>query len=297
MREGAAGEANARARVLERRQARAGFRVVWLVAALACGSRGSDAVRIPSALRVGASHSLRDTGLLAAVADEFHERTQRSLVPTFVGTSDGFAAAKGGLVDLLWLQSRRHEDAFVAEGYGINRRDIMYDEYVIVGPRSDPAGIGRAGSAVQALSLLSDTGARFVSRGDESGMHVRERSLWKLAKVQPHPAWYSSSNAGMVPTLEQASQRGAYALADLPTFLMHRERLELEIWVRGDPRLHSAFGAVAVNPMRVTGTDYAAAMAFIDFLTSAAAQAFIRDFGRERYGTALYHPLREAGDP
>jgi tungstate transport system substrate-binding protein len=291
MREGAAVDADACARLLGRRRACASL----VVALLGCGTYGSDGVgRVPSELRVGAAYSLRDSGLPAGIAGEFQTRTQRPLAPTFVGTSDALATARAGLVDLLWIQSREHEDAFVAEGYGINRRDVMSGEYVIVGPPRDPAGIGGADSAVQALGLLSETGASFVSRGDESSMHARERSLWKLARVQPDPAWYSSLDAGMVPTLERASERGAYALADLATFLMHRERLELTIWVRGDPRLHTRFGAIAVNPMRVSGTDYGAAMAFIEFLTSVSGQAFIRDFGRERYGTALYQPLREA---
>jgi len=289
MREGATAVANARARVLERSR-------VWgaLVAgSLACG--GPDAARgAPRALRVGAAYSLQDTGLLGAVAAEFHAQTERTLAPTIVGPSDALATARAGLVDVFWMQSRGHEDAFVAEGYGINRRDVMYSEFVIVGPPSDPAGIGDADSAVAALGLLSGAGASFVSRGDDSGTHTRERSLWKLASVQPDPTWYSSLGMGMVPTLQHASERGAYALADLPTFLLHRERLNLEVWVRGDPRLHSGFGVIAVNPMRVSGTDYGAAMVFIEFLTSASAQALIRDFGSERYGTALFHPLREA---
>lgn len=296
MQKGAAVEANVRPQVLGRGLTRGGSFSMMLVAALACGSSSDASRRLPSTLRVGASHSLGDTGLLAAIAGEFEAGTQRLLAPTFVGTSDAVEAAKGGLVDVLWLQSRRHEDALAAEGYGINRRDVMYSEYVIVGPPSDPAGIGHTESAVRALGLLSAAGARFVSRGDESGMYARERSLWKLAEVQPDPAWYSSLRAGMVPTLERASERGAYALADLPTFLMHRERLQLEIWVRGDPRLHAGFGVIAINPMRVSGIDYPAAMAFIDFLTSAPGQAFIRDFGRERYGVALYHPSSEVGD-
>lgn len=244
-------------------------------------------------LRVGTASSLQDSGLCAAVAAAFSARAQLERAATCVGMRDPVAAAKDGQVDLLWLQSRAHEDAFVADGYGINRRDIMYGEFVIVGPRSDPAGIGRADSAVHALGLLSDARARFVTRGDQSGAHLRERSLWKLARVEPDPAWYWSVDASMVPTLQRASELGAYALADLPTFLLYREGLELKIWVQGDPRLQSGYGAMAVNPLRVSGTDYAASMAFIEFLTSPPAQALIGEFGRERYGTSLFHPLAE----
>jgi len=198
---------------------------------------------------------------------------------------------RAGQADLVLVHARALEDAFVSEGYGINRRDVMYSEYVIVGPPSDPAGIGGLSSAVEALGRLSRARAPFVSRGDASGNQTRELELWSLASVEPDPAWYQSLGAGMLETLTRASALGAYALADRPTYLVNQSRLELKVLVRGDSRLHNAYGVIAVNPTRVKDTHYAGAAAFIDFLTSSSARAIIAEFGRAEFGAPLFSPL------
>jgi tungstate transport system substrate-binding protein len=135
-----------------------------------------------------------------------------------------------------------------------------------------------------------------VSRGDDSGNQARELELWSLASVELDAAWYQSLGAGMLETLTRASVLGAYALADRPTYLVHQSALDLKVLVRGDSRLHNAYGVIAVNPTRVKGTHYAGAAAFIDFLTSSSARAIITEFGRAEFGESLFSPLGGAKD-
>jgi len=230
------------------------------------------------------------------VGREFTTRTQRTLAPSFVGSGEALERAAAGQADVVWTHARPSEDAFVMQGNGINRRDVMYSEFVIVGPASDPAQIKGSLSAVEALLRVARAGAPFISRGDQSGTHVRELALWKLAAVEPEPSWHTSLHAGMVGTLTRASERGAYTLVDLPTFLVHEQLLALQVLLRGDTRLHNPYGIIAVNPARFPDTDYDGAMAFIDFVTSPAGQDLIRDYGRERFGTLLFHPMIELED-
>ena len=267
---------------------------LWgLMVGLGCRAPDDSSVVPQSPLRLASTHSFEESGLFAVVSQEFTARTQRTLAASFAGSGEALEEAKQGRADVVWVHSRRSEDAFVVEGYGINRRDVMYSEFVIVGPPSDPAKIAESGSAVEALLRLSHARARFVSRGDESGTHVRELSLWKLAEVEPEPSWYKRLHAGMVATLTEASEEGAYTLSDLPTFLMNQAPLALKILVRGDARLRNPYGVIAVNPTQLPGTDYGGAMSFIDFVTSSVGQDLIRDYERERFGTVMFHPLVE----
>lgn len=267
---------------------------VALLLGVACGTPGSAAAPQPT-LRLASTYAVEEPGLFAILSPEFSARTQRTLAPTFVGSGEALELAKVGQADVVWSHSRPSEDAFISEGYGLNRRDVMYSEFVIVGPSADPAKISGSGSAVEALTRLSRARAPFVSRGDQSGTQLRELALWKLAGIEPDPSWYTSLHAGTVATLSEASKRRAYALSDLPTFLMQEHQLALQVLVRGDSRLHNPYGVIAVNPDRFPDTDYEGAMAFIDFLTSAAGQAVIADYGRELFGTSLFHPLADRG--
>jgi tungstate transport system substrate-binding protein len=258
--------------------------------------RPPDPAYLPRpALRLAGTYSVEEPGLFSVLSPEFSARTQRKLAATFVGSGEALELAKQGQADVVWSHARPEEDAFVSDGYGINLRDVMYSEFVIVGPSADPAKIAGASSAVDALARLSRVRAAFVSRGDQSGTQARELALWKLAGVEPDPSWYSSLHAGTLATLREASQRGAYALSDLPTFLTQEQQLALKVLVRGDSRLHSPFAVVAVNPDRFPDSDYEGAMTFIDFLTSEVGQELIANYGRARFGTPLFHPLAERG--
>jgi tungstate transport system substrate-binding protein len=246
-------------------------------------------------LRLAGTYAVEEPGLFSVLSPEFSARTQLELAPTFVGTGEALNLARHGQADVVWCHSRADEDAFISEGYGINRRDVMYSEFVVVGPSADPAQIAGSSSAVEAFAWLSRVRAPFVSSGDQSGTHSRELALWKLAGVEPDPSWHASLHAGTLATLREASKRGAYAFTDLPTFLIHEQQLALKVLVRGDSRLHNPYGVIAVNPDRFPDCDYEGAMAFIDFLTSEAGQQLIADYGRKRFGTPLFHPLVERG--
>jgi tungstate transport system substrate-binding protein len=251
-------------------------------------SNGDGAPEQP--LRVATSTSLEHSGMFAAVAEEFEQTTQRALTKAFVGTGRALALGRSGAADVVLVHSRVSEDAFVAEGYGINRRDVMYSEYVIVGPPNDPARIRGLESAVDAFHKLAGAKNQFVSRGDDSGNHDRERELWKLAGLEPQGPWYEPLDAGMWVTLKRASDSGAYALSDLPTYVVNRDKLRMSILVGGDERLKNRYAVIAVNPTRVSPVDYSGAMDFVDFLTSPAARALIGDFGRAEYGLPLFLP-------
>jgi tungstate transport system substrate-binding protein len=256
--------------------------------ALGCLSGGGEAA--PQPLRVATSASLEHSELFAALAREFEQRAQRALKPAFVGTSQALELARGGAADVVLVHSRVSEDAFVAEGYGINRRDVMYSEYVIVGPPDDPAKIRQLSSAVDAFRALSAAEGPFFSRGDGSGNHDRERELWELAGVEPSAPWYTPLDAGMWVTLQRASERGAYALSDLQTYVVNRGKLRSNLLLRGDVRLQNRYAIIAVNPMRVSRVDYSGAMDLVDFLTSPAAREMIGGFGRAEYGLPLFVP-------
>jgi len=262
------------------------------LAALA-GATGCTAERTPAAarpLRVGSSYSLDDSGLMSVLAARFRESSGLELRASFVGTDKALALGRGGLVDAVVVHSRADEDVFVRDGFGVNRRAVMYSEYVIVGPAADPAGIRALPSAVEALRKIALNQSTFCSRGDQSGNHTRERSLWALVGSEPRSPWYVSTKAGMFETLRRASEARAYALADRPTYLAKRKSLELEILVEGDSRLHNQYAVIAVNPLKVGNVDYEGALRFVDFLTSPAVQKLIGDFGRQTLGQAIFSP-------
>jgi tungstate transport system substrate-binding protein len=269
--------------------------LLGLLLALSCNAR--DAVESePAPLRVATSNSLQHSGLFVELATAFSDQTNQVVQPLFVGSGQALAMGRAGKADLVLVHARPMEDAFVSDGYGVNRRDVMYSEYWIVGPPTDPAGIGGLSSAIEALVRLSHAREPFLSRGDDSGNHMREVDLWSLASVERDADWYRRLGTGMLETLTQASMLGAYALVDRPTYLVNQSHLNLKVLVQGDTRLHNPYGVIAVNPIRLSGTNYAAAIAFLDFLTSSTAQAIIADFGRAEYGASLFSPAGGAKD-
>jgi tungstate transport system substrate-binding protein len=248
----------------------------------------------PSVVRLATSTSLRDSGLYAALAPRFERETGHTLQATFSGSGEALAMARAGQADVVWAHSRAAEDAFVSEGFGLNRRDVMHNEYIIVGPAGDPAQVEGLDSSVEALTKIARSRAAFVSRGDNSGTHARERDLWRLTGLEPTASWYMVSEAGMLPTLVHASKTGAYTLTDTASYIANREQLQLKALVGGDARLENRYAVIAVNPAKLSGVNYEGAMAFIDFLTSDAVRALIADFGRSEHGASLFVPFREA---
>ncbi len=250
--------------------------------------------------------SVDDSGLLDVVIPAFTAGSGIAVRVVAVGTGQALAYARRGDADVVLVHAPEAELEFVAQGHGVERRPVMYNEFVLVGPAADPAGVRGLKSLAGALERLAAAAAggasgragggpappvRFVSRGDRSGTHLAELDLWRAAGLDPagfDRAWYLEVGAGMAETLTLASERGAYTLADTSTFVAWRSRLALEVLVAQEPPLKNPYHVIAVNPARHPRVNHAGALALIEFLTSERGRAIIREFGRERYGEPIF---------
>lgn len=233
--------------------------------------------------------SVRDAGLLDELLPMFEARTGIVVKVVAVGSGQAMELGRRGEADLLLVHAPAGERAFVEAGYGIDRRALMHNDFVLVGPAADPAGI-RGRSAVAAMRAISEHVARFVSRGDRSGTHAREQRLWEAAGIEPSREWRLESGQGMGATLVIADQLSAYTLSDIGTFLAHRGPLELEILVQGDSLLRNPYHVIRINPERFPGVNHRAAAALADYLVEPETQRRIAAFGRERFGRPLFVP-------
>lgn len=227
--------------------------------------------------------STYDTGLLDVLNRTFTELFGFRVKVIAVGTGAALELAKRGVVDVVLVHARPLEDRYLREGWVINRRDVMFNDFVVVGPPDDPAGVKGLRDTAEAFRRIAAAGARFLSRGDNSGTHFKEREIWKAAGIEPEGVWYLISGKGQGDNLVQASLMGAYALTDRGTFLAMREKLRLEIVVEGpvkggDQRLINPYGIMAVNPARYPDRNYILGMAYIGFITSPQGQRLIREF-------------------
>jgi tungstate transport system substrate-binding protein len=254
----------------------------------------------PQLLRLATTTSTADSGLLDAILPVFEERYGARVEVIAVGTGQALELGQNGDVDVVLVHARAREDAFVAEGFGVNRRDVMYNDFVIVGPEADPASIAGLSSAKDAFSAIATAQAPFASRGDESGTHSKELSIWKSAGVEPSAemAWYRSLGQGMGETLLTADQLGAYTLTDRGTWLAQRESLPgLTILFGGetidanpDSALYNPYGVIPVNPERHQGINAELAEAFAVWITSPETAELIGGYGVDRFGQALFFP-------
>jgi tungstate transport system substrate-binding protein len=242
--------------------------------------------------------STQDSGLLDVLLPAFTEKTGYNVQLVAVGSGQALKIGEQGNVDVILLHSPDAEKDFVAKGFGIDRRLVMHNDFVIVGPASDLAGI-RGGNPVRALKKISASGVIFVSRGDDSGTHVKELALWKNAGVDPlGPAedWYLETGQGQGATLSIASEKSGYALTDRGTFLAYKENVDLEILVQGDPFLLNVYHVISINPEKWPGTNIEGAKAFSDFITSSEGQNIIARFGVEKYGEPFFFPDADKTD-
>ena len=248
------------------------------VALLAC------AILIPAAgqsvrLRLATTTSTQDSGLLPVLNPPFEKLTGITVDVITVGSGKAITLGQNGDVDVLLVHDRAAEDKFVAAGWGVNRRDVMHNDFVVVGPLDDPAKIAAAGSATDAFSRIGAAGATFVSRGDASGTNVKELDLWAKAGGKPTGKWYKEVGQGMGAVLTMSADLEAYTLADRGTWLAMKDKLPgLKIVSEGDPFLFNPYGAIAVNPAKWPKANYLAAMQYIAWLTSVEGQRIIRDY-------------------
>ncbi len=189
------------------------------------------------------------------------------------------------------MHARAREDDFMAAGDGVRREDVMYNDFVIVGPADDPAGIKGKGKAAKALEMLAEAGATFVSRGDDSGTHTKEKSIWKEAGIEPAGDWYVSAGQGMGDVLMMANEQLGYTLSDRATYLaLKLQGIELEVLVEGDPILFNPYGVIAVDPNKNPNIKNDLANAFIDWIVSLETQELISQYGVDMYGAPLFVP-------
>ena len=251
---------------------RAGTGVVAVAIAL------TVAVAIASAqerfITVASTTSTENSGLFDDLLPRFRELSGIGVRVVAVGTGKALRMARSGDADVLFVHHRPSEEEFVAEGHGVRRHDVMYNDFVIVGPDADPAGVSDKGVS-EALGAIAAAGAVFASRGDESGTHKKERALWKAAGVDPAGTWYRETGSGMGATLNVASGIGGYALTDRATWLRFANKGDMKIVVEGDPVLFNQYGVILVNPERHAHVRAADGQAFIDWLTSDPGQEAI----------------------
>ena len=228
--------------------------------------------------------------MLDVLLPAFTAKTGYTVQLVAVGSGQALKIGEQGNADVILLHSPSAEKDFVAQGFGIDRRLVMHNDFVIVGPMSDPAQI-RDTTPVIALKKIFASGATFVSRGDDSGTHVKELALWKSTGLNPSgKAWYIETGQGQGATLSIASEKGGYTLTDRGTFLAYKSNVDLEIMVQGDPLLLNVYHVITVNPKKFPNTNLDGAKAFADFITSDEGQKIIANFGVDQYGQPLFFP-------
>jgi tungstate transport system substrate-binding protein len=229
-------------------------------------------------LRLATTTSTENSGLLKVILPLFEAHYGGKVRVIAVGTGAALKLGENGDADVLLVHARSLEDRFMAAGFGSVRKDVMYNDFIIVGPKKDPAGVRGMKDVIAAMKKIGASGARFVSRGDESGTHVMEKDYWKSAGVDPKGTWYLSAGQGMGQVLTMADELAAYTLTDRATYAAYRTKTGLDILIEGDPKMFNPYGVIAVNPERHNGLNVAGATAFVNWITSPAGQKAIADF-------------------
>ncbi len=245
----------------------------------------------PGRLVLATTTSTRDSGLLDVILPDFEAQTGIPVDVIAVGTGQSLKLGEDGNADVVLVHARALEDAFMEAGHGVRREDVMYNDFVIVGPESDPAGIAGMTDATAAIAKIAEAQAPFVSRGDGSGTEVKEHEVWAAAGIEPSGDWYISAGQGMGAVLTMANEQQAYTLSDRATYLARTlEGTDLVILVEGDPLLFNPYGVIAVNPEINPAIQADLANQFIDWLISVPTQEIISKYGVEEFGQPLFVP-------
>lgn len=231
-------------------------------------------------LKLATTTSTENSGLLAGLLPAFEKANDCKVNVIAVGTGKAIKLGETGDVDVVFVHARGKEDKFVADGHGVNRRDVMYNDFVLLGPNNDPAGVNGVKDVAAAMNKIATHKAFFVSRGDDSGTHTREKQLWKEAGVNPRGDWYLEAGRGMGEVIIMADERQGYTLSDRGTYLAFKEKTPLKVMVEGDKRLFNPYGVIMVNPQKHPHIKVDLATKFISFLISDQAKAFITSYRR-----------------
>ena len=268
------------------------MRTRLLLSILCCLLLGAAAEARADYIYFGATSSVEDSGLLAAILPKFTEASGIEVRAIVRGSGQILKLGQRGDLDVLMVHHRASEEAFVAAGHGLYRREVMANDFVILGPAADPASIGDSATAAEALAKIARAGASFLSRGDDSGNHKREVALWRTAGLDPKAGpggWYHESGSGMGATLNAAAVLDSYLLSDRSSWVTFRNKGDLKILLQGDAALHNRYGIIPVNPARHPHVKAEAAQTLVDWLLSPAGQAAIAGFQVE--GRQLFFPI------
>lgn len=255
-----------------------------ILMAVGCGGRGEEVI-------LATTTSTYDSGLLDTLVPIFEEQTDYNVKIIAVGTGQALAMGERGDADVLLVHAPSSEMELVESGAAVNRQLVMHNDFIIVGSEDDPASIEGMNSAADAFAAIYEKGETFISRGDDSGTHKKEKAIWADAGLEPEgQSWYGQSGQGMGATLQIANQKGAYTLADRGTYLAQSENLELVVLVEGDPVFFNAYHVMQVNPEKFDKVNGEGGAAFVGFMISDATQAVIKDFGVDKFGQPLFIP-------
>ena len=252
----------------------------------------------PKKLMLASTIGPIDAGIVGALEAAFRAKTGLIVEHTGAGTGQALKLAETGKYDLVLVHAKALEDKFVADGYGTKRYDLMYNDFVVLGPAADPAKIRGMKDAAAALTAIARAQAPFVTRGDRSGTNVKELEVWKKAGIDPHGTWYQvfpEGAKGNAPTLAFANDRQAYTFMDRATYITMKPKISLQILVERDDVLLNYMTVIPVNPAKFPQVNHAEAMQFVDWLQGREAQMIIRDFGKDRYGEPLFFPNSPEG--
>lgn len=253
----------------------------------------SSPIKEPEKLVLATTTSTYNSGLLDVLNPVFQKEYNAVVEVHSLGTGKAIRMARDGEADVLLVHARSKEDVFLEEGYGVNRRDVMFNDFVIIGPKSDPAGIKGSSKAMDAFKKIAESKSAFFSRGDNSGTHTKEKEIWKQAGIEPKGEWYQATGQGMGNTLTIANEKKGYTLTDRGTFLAYKGKIDLEILVEGpvkggDKLLSNPYAVIAINPAKYPDRNYQLAMAYIGFLTSPEGQKLIGNY--KKLGEQLFYP-------
>lgn len=236
--------------------------------------------------------STENSGLLDYILPYFKKETGIDVKVVAVGTGKALQMGRDGEADVLLVHAKDSEEKFVAEGHGIKRYDVMYNDFVLIGPKDDPAKIAKNAKSdiLKSFKVLYEGEYKFVSRGDDSGTHKKEKNFWQEIDIKPEGDWYISAGKGMGDVIQMADELLAYTMSDRATYLSMKDKIDLEILVEGDPRLFNQYGVIPVNPDKNENINSEGANTFVEWILSDKTQKLIGEFGKEKFGQALFIP-------
>lgn len=264
--------------------------ILIIITLFGCTSK-QESSKLEEFITLATTTSTYDSGLLDYILPVFQKETGIEVRVLSKGTGEALKLGENGDADVLLVHAKAKEEEFVKAGYGAYRFEVMYNDFIIVGPKDDPAKVKELAynDASKALELISKAQAAFISRGDESGTHTKEKDLWKKASITPEGSWYLSAGKGMGAVLQMAAEKKAYTLTDRATYLSMKDKLDLQIVTEKNPNLYNQYGVIKVNPEKHKIKDKEAQM-FVDWILSDKTQKLIGEFGKDKYGEALFIP-------